>query len=120
MWIMGTELRTSGRVDSALNHWAISLVAPGVNFIDRYCYSCCLGIDFATKPSLSTPTGTQVPQSHHVMLQRPAGNQIFASSLDGAIWLGCGSLLMCFVFCLFGWFFLVDFVSFGSLTGSKD
>jgi hypothetical protein len=29
-------------------------------------------------------------------------------------------LLMCFVFCLFGWFFLVDFVSFGSLTGSKD
>jgi hypothetical protein len=28
MWLLGIELRTSGRTDSALNLWAISLALP--------------------------------------------------------------------------------------------
>ena len=35
MWLLGIELRTFGRADNALNHWAIS-PAPSVLFFNSY------------------------------------------------------------------------------------
>jgi hypothetical protein len=39
MWLLGIELRTSGRADSALNHWAISPVQIFILYIKTYTYN---------------------------------------------------------------------------------
>jgi len=56
MWLLGFELRASGRAVSALNHWAIS-AAPHTLYFLLFCFfeigSCCIGFGLTWNPSFS-------------------------------------------------------------------
>lgn len=70
-----------------LRRWVIAKLSTlGINNLGRIkrillrqaSYRCCWDVvAFAVVTPSSTPTGTQVPQSHWLMLQRPTGDQIF-------------------------------------------